>query len=174
MAYENISEDLICAQRTLEVNIEEDYPPVFTITASVIQVLFHAALLVGGGSLNLLVITLISRSKELQTPPFLVALQVVCCDLAIAVIVPVSVIFTSIGGRWVLGWHMCVIAGFLLFLTSLMRTVFIAILSVDRFLSVFAPYSYPRKHKALLSVLSLVTWLVVLSFALLALPGIFD
>ena len=169
MSYENLSEELNCAQQTLMNVSLAEYSPALITTVAVLRVLYYIAVLLSGVALNMLVIILIAKDKKLQTTPLLAALQIVCTDLVIAVLLPLSILSSIIGGRWVLGWHMCTITGFLWFI---IRMLLLPVLAIDRFLSVFAPF--PNIKNKVVGLLSLLSWLIATGACIFPLPGILD
>ena len=174
MSYENLSEELNCAQQTLMNVSFAEYPPALITTVAILRVLYYIAVLLSGVALNMLVIILIAKDKKLQTTPLLAALQIVGTDLVIAVILPLSILSSIIGGRWVLGWHMCTISGFLWFLCSITRMLLLPVLAIDRFLYVFAPFKYPNIKNKVVGLLSLLSWLIAIGACIFPLPGILD
>ena len=174
MSYENLSEELNCAQQTLMNVSLAEYPPALITTVAVLRVLYYIAVLLSGVALNMLVMILIAKDKKLQTTPLLAALQIVGTDLVIAVLLPLSILPSTIGGRWVLGWHMCTITGFLWFLCSITRMLLLPVLAIDRFLYVFAPFKYPNIKNKVVGLLSLLSWLIAIGACIFALPGILD
>ena len=136
--------------------------------------LYYTAVLLSGVVLNLLIIILIAKDKKLQTTPLLAALQIVCTDLVIAVLLPLSLLSSIIGGHWVLVWHMCTITGFLWFLCSITRMLLLPVLAIDRFLYVFAPFHYPNIKNKVVGLLSLLSWLIATGACIFPLPGILD
>ena len=76
--------------------------------------------------------------------------------------------------HWLFGDYMCIIVGFVTFNAITVRTILMLVLTLDRFLSVFAPFFYPRHEYKITISLSIVAWVVSLLFSIIALPGLLD
>lgn len=81
---------------------------------------------------------------------------------------------TIVSGHWVIGWPVCVVTGFLLFWSGLLRTYLLAVLSIDRFLNIYAPFAYPHVQKMVINSMSLFSWLTAAAASIIPLPGILD
>ena len=166
---------LTCAERNIMgTSSESQFSPALFITVKVIRIAYFFLLFLLSVSLNCFVIWLVATHKKLHTLSFGVALQVIVLDILFSVSIHLPIVITSIAGRWVLGKEACVLIGFIAFFTGLERTHLMFVFVVDRFLSVFFPYFYPR-HKVKITVsLSAFSWLIVFILSVVSLPGILD
>ena len=73
-----------------------------------------------------------------------------------------------------LGTGFCVVTGFIFIFVRVARSFLMCVFVIDRFLSVFAPYFYPRHDKKIAITLSVVAWILALLFQLPAFPGLLD
>ena len=80
-------------------------------------------------------------------------------------------IFTE---KWVFGASMCVISAYIFQAAYAIRSSLMCVFVIDRFLSVFAPYFYPRHSKKITITLSVVSVTATLLFLLPQLPGLLD
>ena len=164
---------LTCVERNIRTSSESQFSPALTITVNVIRIAYFSLLFLLGISLNCFVIWLVATHKKLHTLSFGVALQVIVLDILFSVNY-LPIVITSIAGRWVLGKDACVLIGFIAFFTGFERTTLMLVFVVDRFLSVFFPYFYPR-HKVKITIsLSALSWLIIFTLSVASLPGILD
>ena len=104
---------------------------------------------------------------------FIAALQMVCLDLLMVLIIPACIIVNSIAGFWVFKWHMCVIIGFFFLLLSVLtRTLQMAVFVLDRFLNIFARTNSLNYIES--KVTGVLSWILALVASVIPLPGILD
>lgn len=139
------------------------------------QVTYYIICFPFGVVLNFLIISLILRFKKLQTLTFILALQVIVCDLTNAVIVFPTSAANAISERFVFT-GLCPVIGFILFYVRIARTYFMFVLALDRFCTVFLPFWYQsnRNRVKLVTLLSLVAWIVAFIVALIPAKGLLD
>ena len=160
-----------CAGRTLQLQIGVFYPPTLAMAARAINTVFYLLLMVFGVFLNVILIVLVLKFKELHTLSFVITLQVVIADLAnAAAILPVQFI-TAAANQWLFGAHFCAIQGYLFLICSFSRTILMFVMVFDHFFAVFLTFLYQKHNKKMLGYLSVLSWLLVLSITL---PGILD
>ena len=167
---------LTCAERNIVTSGETlgNYSVTAINVVRSFRIVYFTLFFVAAVSLNCLLVFLVIRNKKLRTLSFAIALQVVIIDIAIAVFLCIPAIITTAAGEWILGKEVCVLTGFLAFSLILVRTGLMFVFVIDRFLSVFFPYFYP-KHKVKITVsLSVLTWLFCVVLCSLMLPGILD
>ena len=174
--FENETEGLNCAQNSLLnlTDTDTDFSPAFRISVMVFEIMFYSSEFIAGIILNILVIMVIATCKLLWTHSFMVALQVVIVDLLLAILVPVISISSTTAGHWLFGWQVCVCIGFIIILSIVIRTLLMVVLVVDRFLTVFAPFAYPKIETKAVIFLSGMAWVLAFAICILLLPGIFD
>lgn len=144
------------------------------IMAKLVHSLYFICLFLLGTSLNGLVFTMIVKFKRLQTLSFAIALQVVLLDFFLSVVICLPAVTSVAANRWLFGKAFCVIIGLVSFSAKVIRTLLMFGLVVDRFLSVYCPFFYPRHSLKLITCLSLLFWLLPCAASLLGVPGILD
>ena len=174
--FDNETEGLNCAQKSLlnMTDTDTEFSPAIRISVMVFEIMFYSFEIIAGVILNFLVIVVIATCKLLWTHSFMVALQVVIVDLLLAILVPVIIISSTTAGHWLFGWQVCVCIGFIIILSIVIRTLLMAVLVVDRFLTIFAPFAYPKIETKAVIFLSGTAWVLAFAICILLLPGIFD
>ena len=174
-AYTNITEvdNLTCAASNIQGPVELPYSSTFTVALRSVQALFNVILVSIGVFLNSMVIVLVAKHKKLQTHSIVIALQVVSLDLLLSLLYHLNVI-NSIANRWLLGEYMCALAGMFGFNSGLTRTFLMFVFVIDRYLSVFWTYFYPKHKVKVILCLSIASWLFSLLISIPLLPGILD
>ncbi len=172
---DNVTEELTCLQQTLGDNFTSElqssqFAAVNVILQSATQLLLLPFTLV----LNLLVIIVVAKTKQLQTPPFYVALQVVCSNIMMSFLSTSSAVFSAIGGGWILGSVLCIFIAVAFAVLSWVRFLLLLMLATDCALCTFVPIRYPRKQKTLLLLMSILTWALLAIISILPLPGLMD
>ena len=125
--------ELTCQQRQLEFGlIPLRLSPDTANVLRYMQVTYYIICFPFGVFLNLLIISLILRFKKLQTLTFVLALQIILCDLTHAVIVFPTSAANAIADRFVFT-GLCPVIGFVLFYVRIARTYFMFVLALDRF-----------------------------------------
>jgi len=164
---------LTCAARTIAESGVTPYSTTVNNIVKAFRLVWYTPISVLGVSLNSFVIYLVIKNKKLQTLSFVIALQVMILNILLSVYV-FTIVLTTLAGRWVLGTYACAALGFLSFTSVLILTTTMFVFVVDRFLSVFTPYFYPR-HKIKIAIsLSVISWVVNIAFNICYFPGILD
>ena len=167
---------LTCAERNIITSGETlgNYSVTANNVVRSFRVVYFTVLFVASVSLNSLLFFLVIKYKKLHTLSFAIALQVVVIDITLAVFYCLPTIISTAAGEWILGKEVCVLTGFLTFTPISMRTCLMFVFVIDRFMSVFFPYFYPR-HKVKIAVsLSVPIWLLCTVLCTLMFPGILD
>lgn len=165
-----------CVEQSISSMPDAAYGETETVIITVIsvRVVILSLLLLGGVSLNSLVLYLVAKYKQLHTLSFAVALQVVVTDLLLSLMLFVPSMISTVARRWILGKHACFLTGLVTQCLLHARGILMLVFVIDRFMSVFFPFFYP-KHKVKIAVtLSALSWLLTTLLAVLALPSIFD
>lgn len=163
---------LSCAVRSIRNTRVLPYSPALTTTVRSFQIIFYIIICTLGITLNSLVIVLVAKYRKLQTLSFGIALQVVVLDSILSSTVLLLRPITSIAKGWLFGEHMCIITAYIYLTYLLLRTLLMFEFVIDRFLSVFFPYSYPKHSVKVMVVLSIGIW--VFSIAVRIIPGYLD
>ena len=133
--------------------------------------LFYIILIFVGTYLNSSVIVLVAKHKKLQTLSFAIALQVVVLDLLLSLTLAVNLV-SAIVGEWVFGEHLCAFIGIATSIIPLMRSFLMFVFVIDRFLSVFLPFSYPKHKVKVASSLCVLCWALSIVANAIMLPGL--
>ena len=165
---------LTCAARSIQGPVVLPYSTILLTTMTVLQSILRIILFFLGISLNSLLVVLIVKFKKLRTVSFAFSLQIIANNLALSVLFYLVAFANVVANRWVFGEHICVAVGLLLFISVLVRTLLMFVFVVDRFLFVFLPFEYPKHHKKVLMVLSIVSWLFALGTCIIPIPQILD
>ncbi len=150
------------------------YSSTLTTTVRSFQTLFYILISVSGIMLNTLVVVLVAKYKKLRTRSFAVALQVVVLNLIISSTVLMLRPITAIANKWLFGEVMCVITGYINLTYLLLRALLMLVFVVDRFLTVFYLFSYPKYSFIVMLTLSVSTWMFSLGFRSIGFPGVLD
>ena len=171
---DNLTQLLTCAARSLQRPPTLPYSSTLTTIVRSFQTLFYLLILVLGIPLNGMVIVLVVKYKKLQTRSFIIALQVMGVNLFLLVTVYLLRPITSIANQWLFGEYVCIIMGYIYIAYLLVRTLLMFAFVVDRFLSVFCPFSYPKHSSKIMISLCVATWVFVIVARGIGLPGILD
>ena len=174
-AYTNFTEvdNLTCAASNIQGPVELPYSSTFSVSLRSVQAIFNIILVSVGVFLNGMVIVLVAKYKKLQTHSIVISLQVMALDLLLSLIFLLSVV-NSIANRWLLGEYMCAITGMSVFITTLARTLLMFVFVIDRYLSVFWTYRYPKHKVKVILCLSIASWLISILMSIPLFPGILD
>ena len=174
----NITEYLICAARDVEgsslsTDTDSGSRPLVLIVKIYLILLFYSTF-IAGSLLNFLLLYLIIRYKKLHTLSFVISLQIVFLDLLQLYGVYLFRLVTVFTDEWLFGIGVCVLTGFIDILVRVVRSFLMCVFVIDRFLSVFAPYFYPRHDKKIAITLSAISWILAFLSQLPVFPGLFD
>ncbi len=125
-------------------------------------VLFPISLSVTG-----LIIFLVIKFKHLQQTTFFLALQVAIVDFLYTLLFMPTAITSTIGGRWSIGLHTCIISGGVFSLIFQYHNWLMFVFVFDRFCSVFMPFRYNAYRRKVTLLLCLTTLALALLSAVL-------
>ena len=114
----NITSDnltLTCVTRNIQGPVALPFSQTVAIAVKVIKAFHSFLILIFGILLDSMVLFVVGKFKNLQTPSYSISLQVVVLDLMLA-LVQIFAFISVIAGRWPFGEVFCAIAGLLLFL----------------------------------------------------------
>ena len=122
--------------------------------------------------LNLFIGAVILTTKSLrQQRPLVLALQLISLNLLQALTWAPTAFVTGITGSWLLGGFVCKVIGFASLGLATYRWFVMFILCLDRFLSIYAPFKYPKFANAFTAMLIGVCLLFSSVHSLLPLLG---
>ena len=162
-----------CASQNIQGPVLLPFSQTAAIVVRVIQALHSFLILIFGILLNSMVLFIVGRFKKLQTPSFSIGFQVVVLDLQLALI-QIFILTSIIAGSWPFGEALCAVVGLIVQLTGLTRTFLMLVLVVDRFLSIFSPFLYPKYNSKIIVCLSLLSWIASILLSISPLPGLLD
>ena len=164
---------LSCAAEGIQEKVVSPYSEPFSITLRVLQGIFYASVSITGSFLNILVIVLVAKNRQLQNISFLVTLQVVCLDLILSITCLFGFV-NIVANRWLFGEGLCTTVSLLIYIATTQRSLLMFAFVIDRFLSVFWTYYYPM-HKAKINItLSGVSWAVSIIIGIMLTSPILD
>ena len=153
---------LSCAARNIQDAVMLPYSTTGTIIVRALHALFLLFTFFAGGFFNLLVIVLVAKYKKLHTASFGIALQIVILDLLLSAVISLVSLTSTIANCWVFGEHVYALVGIIVYVGNLVRIASILVFVVDRFLSVFCPFAYPKYQFKTVVILSTVSWLFIM------------
>ena len=159
-------DNITCRELQLEKGIPLPLSHMITNALRYSQIVYFLATLPLSVFMNTLVIVLVAKFKTLKTVTFYLALQVIVVDLLNAIILFPSATVNAIARRNIFA-DLCSFLGFAIFFLRSLRTIIMTVLVIDRFCSVFMPYSYPKYRVKTTVTLSLVAWITTLVLSLI-------
>ena len=121
-----------------------------------------------GGILTVSLMIFIVMNKALHTRTFILSLQLLALDFIFILFVHGPIIVTTIVQEWIFGSVLCIVTGMVSHLALYWRCSIVFVLTLDRFLIVFYPFSYRRIARSILLVNSIVFF--ILCFVLVTIP----
>ncbi len=171
---EDMNTSSICAVESLESIDGSVVPSSLFTTIRVLRALYICILMVLGLISNFFVICLVFKYKKLQTCSFIVAVQIALANIIVLISNGLPSIVNSFAGRWILGLEICIISGFTQLLVINLRTILVFAFSIDRFSSVFLPFTYPKYSRKIVTIMCVLAWAISCSLSLLMTPQLLD
>ncbi|XP_063364738.1 parapinopsin-like isoform X1 [Cydia amplana] len=94
-----------------------------------------------GFFLNLMVIVLMYKDRQLWTPLNIILFNLVCSDFSVSVLGNPFTLISSLFHRWIFGHTMCVLYGFFMALLGIASITTLTVLSFERYMLVTRPFS---------------------------------
>lgn len=138
-----------------------------------IQIAYYIICFPLGVSLNAFILLLILRFKRLQNVTFVLAFQVSSSDLINATLIFPTSAANAITDRYVFT-GLCTAIGIVVFHLRIARIYLMFVLALDRFLTVFTPFSYQRCRMKVVILLSVGAWSLSFVVVLIPVKGILD
>ena len=137
--------------------------PVFVtgLQAAVVVVICTVALV-----LNFIVGMVISVTKDLHIRPFILCLQIPILNFLQSLTRGPATLVSSIFHSWKFGAYGCQAVGLVSLLLDMCRWLILFTITLDRFLSIFLPFNYPKIANWFVLVLSITFWVgtIIYSF----------
>lgn len=157
-----------CVARHIQGPVMLPYSPTLTNAIKIAQGVYYVILMICGVVLNTKLIVLVAKYKKLQTLSFVISLQVVAMTMIVRILIVIVGVASMIANQWVFGKHVCNIFGIIVQTCFMVRTFLMFIFVIDRFLSVFAPFFYPKHKVKIATSLSVLSWILSITTALIA------
>ncbi|KAL4713310.1 hypothetical protein ACJJTC_015297 [Scirpophaga incertulas] len=118
-----------------------------------------------GFFLNLLVILLMFKDRQLWTPLNIILFNLVCSDFSVSVLGNPFTLISALFHRWVFGHTMCVLYGFFMALLGITSITTLTVISFERYLMVTRPLSsrHLSSNGAILSIIFIWTYSLALT-----------
>ncbi|KAF2892961.1 hypothetical protein ILUMI_13213 [Ignelater luminosus] len=124
-----------------------------------------------GFFLNLFVIILMWKDKQLWTPLNIVLFNLVCSDFSVSVLGNPWTIASAISRRWIFGKTVCKMYGFFMSLLGISSITTLTVLSFERYVMVSRPFRNIRLTNKTAAVSIAGIWIYSLSLTLPPLLG---
>ncbi len=165
---------LTCSAKSLENAVSFSLSPAYIESiVKYYQMVNSLIVFFLGVFLNTFVVVLLLKFKKLRTLSFALALQIVLINLVNSLSFATEII-SNIANQWFFGEYICVLVGFLHFLAYITRIVLMLVFVIDRCLTIYIPFAYPKYRQKIVCTLSVIAWLLVFLIAIVMLPGLFD
>jgi hypothetical protein len=151
--------DYTCLAESIKGNAY-NFTHSLALTARIALIVYYAILLLVSAPLNVFMIILILKCKNLRSISFALILQVLFINLLSSVLLTSLVITTVSADKWLLGAIMCIITGVLNYTIMFIRTEIMFCFVIDRFLLVFVPFAYPKHRQKVVLALSIASYVV--------------
>jgi hypothetical protein len=155
-------------------NISEDFHPSLNIPVAINYVQGGIALVLGiiGFLLNAMILIMIIKYRSLKHRLMFIAVQIVIIELIYTFFIPPVILVSSIYREWIFGVPLCNIFGVINDGFAMLRFMMTLVLTLDRFISVFFPFTYLKHAKKMLAVMISIVYLLVFIRVILPLTGI--
>lgn len=165
---------LTCAARSFQAHEDLPYSYAFTTTFRISLTVFYIPTVLISICLNAMVIILVANYKKLHTRPFVLSLQILVLNLILTLVVLVLRPVSSIANEWLFGEEFCSLTGYVATAGAIIKALLMFAFSLDRILSVFWLYSYPKYSFKIMLALSVAAWVLPMAFFIIGFPGVLD
>ena len=155
-------------------NLPPFFPPILEIpeAVNIIQAVITVVTAVIGLPMNTYLFIVILKHPELHQRSLYLPLPIMFVEILYLLVIPGTILVSSINGGWIFGEVMCNITGMIHDGFAMYRFTMTSVFTIDRFISVYKPFF---KHGALIAwTLSAIMWLITLIRVVLPLTGILD
>ena len=166
-----INTTLSSTARNIQGPVKLPYSSTLTITIRVLVCIYYLSV---GAFLNTLALVSVLKYKKLQTYAIMNVLQVLVINLIALLLALVALINAVITNQWLFGVYMCGWFGLLLFIITTERTLLMCIFALDRFLSIFCPFFYPKYNIKITVILTVASWIFSVGSHVPSLPNSLD
>ena len=155
-------------------NLPPNFPPALEIpeAVNIIQACIAVLSAVISLPLNFYLFIIVIKFPVLHQRSLYLSLQIIVVEILYHLLIPASILISTIHGEWIFGQVVCNITGMIHDGFAMLRFTMTLVFTIDRFISVYKPFF---KHGASIAwILSTVMWLITLTRAILPLFGILD
>lgn len=167
-------DNLTCAARSFQTHSKLMFSLNFTATLRIFQTIFYILITGFGLFLNALVVVLVAKYKKLHTRPFAIVLQVVVLNFILSSTILILRPISSIANQWLFGEIFCSLTGYVAIASAIIKAILMFTFAMDRVLTLFSPYSYPKHSFKIMLVLSVAAWVTPMVYFIVGFPGILD
>lgn len=162
--------------RMYRCNLPPFFPPSLGIHDSInkVQAGIAIATALVGLPLNIYLFVIILKYKSLHQKTLFLSLQIIAIEILYHAVIPATILASGITGTWVFGQVTCNLTGMVHDAFPMFRFSMTLVLTLDRFIFVFAPRYYRNHGGKLALVLSGCVWILSLVRALVPLYGVLD
>ena len=172
---EMADEDFTCNLTERQANYTSLFDPGYCTLPEwvvILEIVFLAIVAVGTILLNSYVLLLICKFKFLHYRSIIVCVSVVVADLLLGFTYLLPAMINASARDWVFGELLgCIIIGYIVFYLLGVRWMVMGLIALDRFFYIIFPLSYIRWSKPFNIVLTILAWIVPLSFHALTISG---
>ncbi|CAH2041624.1 unnamed protein product, partial [Iphiclides podalirius] len=121
-----------------------------------------------GFFLNLMVILIMFKDRQLWTPLNIILFNLVCSDFSVSFLGNPFTLISALFHRWIFGHSMCVLYGFFMALLGITSITTLTVISFERYMMVTRPFS--SRHLTSNGAIMLVVFIWAYSLALTTPP----
>ena len=159
-----------------EIQVKGQPLPLSPITANVVrslQITYYISSFLLGLFLNGSLISIITCNNKLQNITYSFALQIVIVDLSHALVIYPTSVVNAIVGHFAFT-ELCSTLGLFVTFMRIARSLLMAMLVVDRFCTIYSLFLYNRNRTMFVLAMSLVSWVVAMTTALIPVSGLLN
>ena len=148
----------VCPMSTTEYSTE--LLEAVNVYLLIVQGIIVSIIAVTGAILTVSLMIIIAMNKQLHKRTFVISLQLMVLDVVFIVFVNAPIVVTAMAQKWVFGQVWCTVTGIVSHLAIAWRCSILFVLTLDRFLTIFYPFSYKKKARKFLVAMSLVLFMI--------------
>ncbi len=151
-------------------------PPSLGISnaVNIVQAVIAIIAMLIGLLINIYLLIVIIKFPSLHQRSLYLSLQIIIIEIVYHLIIPPTILVSSITGTWVFGEFMCNITGMVHDAFAMFRFSMMLVLTIDRFISIFKPFFYNAYGGHIAWSLSIVMWILTLIRVIIPVYGVLD
>ena len=131
------------------------------------QGIIVSGILVSSAILTIFFMAVVVMNKELHKRTFIISLELLFLDLVLVLFLHFPIVTTAFAHKWIFGSVWCFITGAISSLVTYLRSSILFVLTLDRFLTVFYPFRYEKVARKVLTVISIIFFIICLTVAVI-------